>query len=423
MIQLLKKYNIFIIIGVFIILYNPPILPVNSMHLVGFLSIVFLIVNVGDTYSKLCYVPFLRFCLFIIIWGIYLLLIILMNGTNECDYIVPIYFLVDVIPFALAILKYSQSRKLNSDDFVNLLIGTGLIQAITAVLAFFVSSVQQLFVQLLINYGYGEVYSSIASWRLYGLSGTLTFETPVIQSILAVVVIYKIMKSFSIWSMCSAILLAFSAIINARTSFVVLAIGIVLLLMLSEIRMSGKIFILVIGMIVVIAFMYFVLPWLSHYAIDTYRWISEGFDDISGFFAGNYGEYSYFKYATNAEKYRLPSPIIKAVFGTGHKTIGMMSLYGYSSDVGYTNDIWLGGLTYEVCIIGYFQRCVWLLYRKSKGIVSALGLLLLILFPILNIKGLAYTMNGFFNMFMMLYIITYLFQIDREEEIVVYGKL
>jgi hypothetical protein len=136
----------------------------------------------------------------------------------------------------------------------------------------------------------------------------------------------------------------------------------------------------------------------------TYEWISSGIEEIILFTKGN-TDTGYFSYATDRGKYSIPTSIFAILFGKGHITMGMESTSGISSDVGYTNDIWFGGVFYLLIVYLFFVKMMWRLIKSNDGIISFIGIFLLILYPIINIKGIIFSMNSLTNFFILLFVV------------------
>lgn len=407
MIRVVKQYNILFIIGCFILLYNPPILPINGMHVVGVISIIYLMINNRITKHIISFERCRNAFLFMMIWFIYLIFIVLANSTSFEACANPLYFIIDILPFATAIQIYNQKHGLKIKDVINLMLLVGTIQAIFAVAAFFNSNIQEYFINKLLSYGYGEILSVLAGWRAYGFSGSLTFGMPVIQSVLSIIALFyasKQKKSFGY--ILISVLLLFSAVINARTSLIVVIIGLFVLLMLSGLSVKKKVLYLIISVVLIVAFQFCFLPWLEEFSFETYKWIMEGIEDINRFIHNDSSGSYYFSYATSADKYKLPEGIISVLFGVGHYTMGMKTKYGYSTDIGYINDWWLGGILYIIFIYVYFYKAMFFMKKNNDPIISSTGLFLMICYVLLNIKGIMFSMMPLTNFMVILYFVS-----------------
>lgn len=393
-----KKYNLLILLGMFLILYNPPLLPFNMMHMVGLCSLAYLALQLPSLWkniylTKLIYVVGLFvFLLF------YLLLEMLGHSLSATSLAFPIYYLMDVIPFGLTLAVYSSKKGLTTQSFLDMVLFIGMVQAVLALLAFLFPPVKTLFVELLLSRGYDDIVLQLARNRMYGLAGGLTYSTPVMQSILALVAVYFSFTRSKKYLLCAGLLI-FSAVINARTTFVVLLIGGAVLLFCSKLKFKKKVSILLWTALISAFVGLYLFPLLMEVAPETFRWVAEGFKEIGGFLQGD--TTGYFSYVANEQSYAFPTGL-SLLWGVGHIVMGGYG--GFGSDIGYINDIWFGGILYMAVVYPFFLRMMWSLFRKKEGALSFLGISLLFLYPALNIKGIAFSMNDFTNFFILIYI-------------------
>lgn len=401
-----KKFNIFFYIGLFIILFQPPLLPFNSIHIVGAISIVYIFLNSTNEVGRIRISKTIRSLYFIFsIISVYIFVFsILINKGSMNNLSFPIYFMIDVIPFSWAIKLYSCKHKLNQSDLFNMFITVGLLQAITAIVSFFVPQVQKIFIDSLLSYGYSSSLDVFSGFRIYGFSPFLTFGTPVIQSVLTALILFckenkKMLDYFA------SFILFFSAIINARISIIILLLGFFSFLLSQKVSIKKKIFqlflyVMVLGFVITVGSFL-----LRHYSLSTYEWILDGLKEIELIFNNdNANKYSYITYFTSKNTYKLPGDIIGILFGKGLYVMTGANNYSFNSDVGYINDIWFGGICYIILVYYAFYKMIIKILKSENVNYSRLGSLLLLLFPILNIKGIVFTMFSLTNFLMIIYV-------------------
>ena len=129
----------------------------------------------------------------------------------------------------------TKRRHYDFSYYLDTILYAGSIQSILSIMAFFVGSIKNIFVQLMIRGGVFQdnTYSDyMQSVRLFGFSTGLTFGMPAVQAFLAIVALFLAINSKrqSIKYYIMVPLFAFSGIINARTTIVIMGIGIVALL-------------------------------------------------------------------------------------------------------------------------------------------------------------------------------------------------
>lgn len=403
-----KRWNIWILMGLFCLLYNPPILPFNSMHLVGALSIFYLLLRLGPAFKMIRSFAVGGVFLALFLWFGYLLLtVVLLHSEPFVLVSSPLYFIFDIVPFGMAMRLAFNDNDWNAEDFINMVVIVAIIQALLALTAFLSSDVQAFFVSKFLDYGYGDVVVTLSRYRFFGFAGGLTFEMPILQSIVALLVIHPSRK-VQLLDYCVALLLFFSGVINARIAIVVVAIGFFVMFVLDRTplkkRLKHGMILLVSGVVGIVV----LLPIISTYAPTTYNFVVGGVEDITAFiFRGDTREdqLGYFSYITNPNTYRLPGGVLEVLFGVGHSTMGMQERYGYASDIGYINDLWLGGLFYIILLYLFFVLIMIKLWRNKNDRVSFIGILYLIMCPFINIKGLAVSANAFSYFLFLLYII------------------
>ncbi|MBQ8719520.1 MAG: hypothetical protein IJY65_00625 [Clostridia bacterium] len=349
---------------------------------------------------------------FCCIFAYLLLFVVVHNGMQLTDAVMPIYYLVDIIPFGISVRIYANKHHCGTDNFIDLLIQAGKLQAILALLAFFIPSVHTFFLDKLISYGYTDYFEYLANYRIYGFASSLTFAMPVVQTMFALILLHpgKKGKMNIPW----AIILFISAVINARVSIVVALIGIVVLILFGRFSMQKKMLSIIAIAAVTIAFAMIGLPLIEQHAPWTYRWLVSGIEDVFAFLGGDNSSV-YFSYATAKEQYQVPASIAGFLLGEGHITMGMKVLYGYESDVGYINDLWLGGLIYVIVLYGFYIRYMLKLFRSKNSLISFIGIMMLVSIFVVNIKGISFSKTSF-NVFMFLLCIVELSGLCKEKK-------
>src|SRR5699024_6579900 len=121
---------------------------------------------------------------------------------------------------------------------------------------------------------------------------------------------------------------------------------------------------------------------------DVYKWLSTGVEEIIGFFSGNVEE-GYFSYLFDENNYPLPDNIL---FGEGNRALKGISI---SSDIGYINDLWLGGLIYLVIMYSLTLYNTIILYKnKYNNFYSFFAVFYLTTVIFINFKGVAFGISG-----------------------------
>ena len=392
--------DILFVFGLFIIIYNPPILMINTMHLVGFVSLLYFVIVGGvkrlfivkkNTLKLLS--GFLAIFFYLLVFACFI------NEQSISTILFPIYFVIDVIPFGFAMKEYMERNSLDFGWSVSIIINTALLQAVTAIASFLIPNVQRFFVERMVAYGYNEVYTTLSSYRMYGFSNALTNATPVVQSIIAVISVWHALR-YSKKYYLYALVLMLSAVINARISIVVFAIGIVILMINRTTSITRKLKIVFIAFIAYFVIIAFILPMIQSVSPLTYEWVTDGFSELSSFKIGvtSYEKNSYFGYLLNKERFALPEGFFPFLFGKGYSIMSSKNPSGFQSDVGYVCDLWTGGLMYVILLYSFFLGLLNRLRKNQNSLISFIAIYYIVALLFINIKGVALSMNAFVNL-------------------------
>jgi hypothetical protein len=329
---------------------------------------------------------------------IYLIAISLIK--RKIIFYTPLFWLFDVIPFAFAMVIYFKKNDYSFIKLINLVIAAGFLQAATAIVAFAFRNIQSIFVENMINHGYSDIIREISEYRIFGYSGSLTFATPILQSIIAIITLYMAIK-YKLYYILISVPLIFSAIINARTSIIILIIGILLLVFFSIIHFNAKNFLKLILLLMLIAVLVAAtIIILKKYSIPTYTWFIHGINEFLTIFNNN--ETGYFSYLFNKDIYVFPHGI-SLFFGEGI-TIISENIFNIQSDIGYINDIWVGGLLYSAMLYTTIGYLIIKLYKTKNYFVKFMSVFFMVSFLLLNIKGQILTSDDVSNFFIMFYV-------------------
>lgn len=378
----IKKYNFYIAAMLFLFIYNPPFISTMVIHLQFAYSIfaVFFKKNYQENFVK----TFKRSKLLILSMGMiiaiaYMILQGIILGSLNIGGMY-IYFILGIeMPIVTThIILYLREKKYSFDDFIIILLMVGTIQSLIALFAFMIPPLHQSLVKYMVDNGITELYLTL-NYRIYGFSRTLSSATPVVQSILAVFAFYyginKNLKYF-----LYVPLLIFSGIINARISLLVLAIGFCFVILYSDL-ISSKTLLKFIWFTAITLLLAIVTPFiLQKFSPITYEWILNGLFELASLSEGE--KVGTFSILFSKNFLKTPSGI-QFLFGRGYNIFGLK----YGSDIGYVNDLWLGGII--ICAVLYitiinFYRSV---YKKDSKIKKFTALFFISLFLVYNIKG------------------------------------
>ena len=401
---MIRKVFIFVSITLFmfLLLYYPPIIGINTLHLLALFSYFYLftkkyirkkIVRIIKEFSiPVILILIVLFLNSVLIWN---------NPTIDIGLFVMAF---ETIPITIVISKI-KTEKLSEYCFIDMLIIVALIQASIAFFAFLIPSFHSLIIGKYLSYGFNDIIGKMAGWRMYGYSYTMAYAMPIVQAIIASISIYKGMKAGCRYFV-AAIVIFLSAIINARVSIVIFFIGSMGAILFAN-RVNVKNILKILAILVMSLFILEKgFTYLANSESDTSIWITNGIEDIKAFFTGDsLAQDSYFAYATNDDKYRLPDSIGGIIFGTGNITTrGNMD---FQSDVGYINDIWYCGLIYVILIFYFYISKLMKLFiflNKNYNVSYLLFYVALIILLASNIKGRCFSWNEITQLLVMCFI-------------------
>ena len=392
-----KRISIPMILFMYVLIYNPPLLaPVfrnNSVWLVMLPSVAYVLLHLKELKEFTNFRAVVCTEAVLGVFLVYLMAMAKINGNPITSFGFFVYWMAGVIPFALACWISLRKKGLGFAELLDHLLITGLVMAATAIAAFLVPAVKEFFVERMIAYGIPYVIK-LSCYRYFGLAANLTSTAAYAQITLASIALYRGIREKPLWLLAFP-MLAFSANINVRTTVYLMLAGMAAvlagLLFTKNLKMIGKFFL---AAVPALAIAYFGLELVRLVNPMTYDWLGRGIEQVSSFVGGEEVPYSdgYFQeLAWMLAPEHFPRGI-RLVFGAGTEIMGTVveDKYGVSSDVGFMNDLWRGGLVYLVSVTALYLRTLWQMarsrtVRRETGIF--LAVLCLFFFGITNIKG------------------------------------
>lgn len=399
----MKKYNLFYLFFAFFLIYYPPLISVNTVHLIGGVSWFLLFLNWPNVKKNINLTQLLKFLSLFVALFILIITTTTLNGNSLSSVAFLLFWFIDIFPGCLLLANHFRKKKYTIYDILTFLLIVASFQGLLAILAYLNPAIQEYFISKLVTFGFSDVFEKLAAFRMYGFSSNLTFATPIVQSFMGVVAIYLALNKKWCFILFSPLLL-FSGIINARTSVVVMMIGIVCIIVTLNILNKRKFFNFVLISMILLLVVSLFINIMNVNSNPLWEWVTAGYDEIILFIKGENS--GYFTYITNPNKYVMPSGIA-LIFGVGVRIMIYSTKYELSSDVGYINDIWLGGLIYAVAILFLFiSFCFNLLKNNELNEVTVfkfLGSFFIMVFLVINLKGYIFNINDFTTLFFIIY--------------------
>lgn len=398
----------------FVVIFNPPILNINLLHCVALVSWVFIFLNwkfISEYMPKKLWMA-LSFYLFCFM--AYLTAIAIINDNSVLSVTVDyIYWIFEIIPFCIYVsVKFMQQGR-GLDDLMSFMINVGMVQAILAIIAFLMPTIQTYFVQRLIDYGYSLSLVSDMSYRQYGFAADLSSYAVYYMAAMACLSLFYYIKEFKVSFLAKVIALSFASMINARTGVVIILAGFALALInKGNKKVTIKKILLIALSLVGVPL---IIGLVSEGNEDTYSWILSGYTDVVNMLHGDTGgSMSFFYYYKDF--WKLPDDFFIFLLGNGMQMMGNAAKvkYGCSSDVGFISDLWKYGIVCSfilyICFFLLIRNCI----KKDLNTTSSyLYRLVLVCFFIVNLKGFFFVKQGISTLVLLL--VFYLQGMKRRE--------
>lgn len=339
-----KSYYILYIIGVYIFLHNP--------HL-----------PFGVGMIKLLYIPLLILLLsgfsnFHVLWTFFnrerkaylsifvFVLFATIMGADISMVSIHIVGFIETILLPLFFIFFSRKVGISdSESFIRSLLIIGTIGATISTIAIIYPTFQSS-----INAFIGNVdpnsFLVRNAWRGRGFSEALTSDYSYIQA--SIVILFLFFNKNNKWFLCIIPFMMISIIFNARTGLLLLLGGLILFLIQTKKTLKIVMYLLIISALIYAA--QYIFSSLSN-TEEVTLFITDFLEQLTALYKTNDMENA----RTVNELYEgmqiLPRDIPEWIFGRGYQLFGMKDVIGYSSDVGLTNYLSYGGITYILLIL------------------------------------------------------------------------
>lgn len=400
---------------IFLFIYSPPVLPTNTLYLVASVCYILIIIFYRKEIITLLKIKsiflFLTTIFFAWLFGI---IIIAFTSKDFAQLNQIISIIILVVPTVSLITFLFYNYRFNVEEVLKIILNAAFIQALISIGMFLFPELRQWFFNSFYENIITDNYlSALYQDRGYGYSQSLLFAMPVTQGFLATVAFLLFIKKSPFYFIYIPFLL-FSATINARTGLMVFFIGCIVILVLNISKLRLTSFVKILLFIILLSF----LTPLSFSVIGSQSkfmkgWVASAFKETIDFLNGN--QTGYYEAANNM----LFFPENEKLFtGIGENYYTYTYIGGMRSDIGYVNDLFLGGIFFVILLYGSIIFLMISSIRKREFYLQNLILLMIITTFIVNIKGFAFRQNVFMNLFfLLLFIIVYYgFKSKAEEQ-------
>lgn len=360
-----KASNAFVLLALFLYIFQPPFLPVPLIYLLGPVVLFYLYSKRGHNLASI-----IRSSRIESIAKLFLLMTLYLLFVNSIDLILfsekdlfstrlrcfnQILFLSFFqFGFVAYLLFLYKKHDFSLQDSMSLLVKAGVAQGFCAVLAFLIPPIRQLFVM----FGDQELFTNdyFLETRGYGFSMTLIDTFGYGMGLIGGYILLFKWSNMKKWEMITALLLImFTVAVNARTGILVLLIAAAIRAIYST--SISKFLMKVIPISIVLYALYLVLPGLLKMGVEsenqTISWICFSFSSMfdlmqeSNVSSGDIENLDFLSSFIN-----LPSNIFELFFGSGHYVYDTQDTLGFRTDIGYFNLFWEFGIFGSFIILG-----------------------------------------------------------------------
>ena len=391
--------DIWIGICMFIVVFSPPIINTNLLHAVAAFSWVYILFHFDAVRYFIPHGFSIKLVIILSFFAVYIASSALVHFNPLVDVTVDfIYWIFEIIPFCIFVTTWYQKQRRSLDDLMNLMIVVGIVQAVLAILAFVIPSLQEFFIQRLIDYGYEVSLRELSAYRMYGFALSLTSYSAFYLAVMACAALYYYIATGRISYIIKMGLLIFAAVINARTGAIIFLAGAVVIFFYRREKKKDHFAWKLLFLVLLALCVPFAVSLISKGNEETLQWLTSGYEDIEQLFRGSKGgTTSTFYYYSRFWKF--PTNILTFLFGNGCQMMGSTARikYQFTTDVGFVNDLWKWGVFGALAL--YFAF-FWLILFKCRSnaanspVEKYLRGMLLVSFLVINLKGYFFVNQG-----------------------------
>ncbi len=363
----MKKINILLCyVLTFIFLYRPfAIFHIDSNISVAVIVGLMLIYDVihGGKYIlrsiKNKYI--FSFLLGIFLSTIYCSIIVAINTSSTINIvdlrIVQHLMIVLYLFAALFIVNNLRINGYSKNKIIEFILNVAFIQGLVCLIMLLFPSTRTIAINSFINSTIFNENDYILRTRVYGLGDSYTYGIPIVNGLLTGLCFYHATNNNKKYFIFLPFIFLVS-ILNGRTGILIGLLSVFIMILLS--KFNKKITAVFWGMVIILLFYLFILV-IRNVNPAMYSFINQLF---------SFTNTRTFNYLTKTALV-FPSGW-KLVFGTGMRVYGELGLntIGTSSDIGYVNYIFLGGVIYLLLYVGSFIKFFNNSLKNDKRITS-----------------------------------------------------
>lgn len=316
-----------------------------------------------------------------------------MAGTSLSDVynlrivqnMIPVLIIIGVCCVFVKLDEFGYDKKKKYKFIINV----GLIQSIIAISMVFIPQFRQIAYNIFYS-GSDEINIYIYTSRLYGIcDGNYTYSFQILHSFLALFALnyayfFKEKRCY-----LYSVLLIIVSILNGRTGLIIYILGIVVTLIYILVK-EQKILSFFRLLTVILVFFIVVLFIIKNFMPSTLKIINHAVEDILSFASGT--DESSNETAHLLGSIQVPKGILNNIFGAGYRIYAGLGInYGYysTSDIGFVNDWFMGGLFSIILLYGSFFILIKNIkkYSEKLSFENHMSIVLILCMLISNLKG------------------------------------
>lgn len=412
----INKVKVLLTIYIFIVIFQPPVLPVNFVYISGSLTLLYFLkfhgwkIKTGGVLGKSNLYIFYRGFICALSYLAVVSVINVLNGNGSyfsnrlhCINQLAILTAFDLL-FVWFVLVQFERYGFGFADLIHMIGVAGAVQGICAVLSYLFPAIRNIFM----TYQSGIMgYWYSVERRGYGFSGLMLDTFGYGMGLIAGTVLLSgdISKRKKIIYVALSFL---ATLLNARSGVVIFAIAAAISLMKTR-KIKYLIPKTVMAAVIVVAMLLKLVPvileWLKNSTNLTLEWMGIGLSEAYGILLGKRNVQNT---AILSKANDLPGHLLELLFGTGHNVYGVTEITGFHTDNGYVNLLWEFGVIGSVCILLFFIYFYYRAFSSVKLEKKFLVIFLALAYFIMMIKAVLIGYNPgtvvhYFVLFSMIY--------------------
>lgn len=403
MVRQVKSYinSLFFFIVLYFYLYSPYLqsIQMGIGKIIVFFTFIYFFIN----YKALKYFRLFKLELLFVLFLVFYTFLISFWGDGSADIFPYLHFqfIIDCI-FVPVFLYNFFNKKINFSQLNRHLVLIGTIASLITIYLV-INPVFNIYLReniIIDDLDGGTVQDSLKYIRGFTFAESSTFGFGITQGIIFGLALNetKTNKFFFL----PLLLLLISIFFNARVGFVVILISFVLLY--KRIKLS---FIFYSFLLLLACFSYLKYSDFAEENSQTIEWATDFFIESFDFVSGKKNTDSTYG-ALTGRMFFLPEDPLSILFGEGKTVMGR----DIGSDVGYVNQIFMGGLLYLFLLILVLFFFYYNFQRLIKN--SFIGVYFIIILLVINYKGAAlFTSHSFLRLFLLIYVVSKCMKYDE----------